>query len=89
MRRIMESGEMEGMNDPVRDDVRRMAYVKMVMREFDMSQKEAEEFVTSNKLVNVIKMFQKRDPEKMEDEFETIRGSMGKIRGQMKELEYE
>lgn len=89
MKGLMESGEMEGLNNPVRSDVREMAYAKMLMRELGLSHKEAMRFIMDEGLDKVISMFQKKDPDEMEENFETIRGSMGKIRGQMKELEYE
>lgn len=99
MRIVLEDGSMEGMStkedftkrkeNPVRDDVRRMAYVKMVMRELGMDQEEAEEYVDETGLNEVINMFQKKDPDKMEKNFETIRSSMGKMRGLSKEIDNE
>lgn len=85
---------MYGMNDEVEEGVRadpnkvrKMAYVKMVMREFGMDQEDAMEFVDDQGLEKIIGMFQKKSPEDMERDNASIKGSLGKYKSIMKEIE--
>lgn len=91
---MMKDGSMYGMNEEAEpgvrantDKVREMAYVKMVMREFGMDQEDAEEFVSEQGLGEIIKLFQKKDPEQMEKDNASIKGSLGKYKSILRQIE--
>ena len=91
---MMKDGSMYGMNEEAvpgvradKDKVREMAYIKMVMRELGMDEEDAEAFVKEQGLSEVIKMFQKKSPEDMEKDNASIKGSLGKYKSILRQIE--
>lgn len=92
---MMKDGRAYGMKtfdnsgEETREDVRIMAYSKLLMDELGIDQKKALDLIKQNGLKWAIGLFQANDPDEMEDTFETMKSSMRSKGGLMKEIEEE
>lgn len=93
--KMMKDGRAYGMKtfensgEETREDVRIMAYSKLLMDELGVDQKKALDLIKQNGLKWAISLFQAQDPDEMEDKFETMKTHMKSKGGMMKEIEDE
>jgi len=84
---LKNTGELEGMDGPWKDHARTTAYAKLIMRELGLSQEEAFKMIDEYGLDAIVKQFQAKTPDQLEDTFETLKASSGKRGGLIKEIE--